>query len=40
MVMSPNSGNVAAAAHGTNSGVTQMFPLKLADKKVCVAFVS
>ncbi|EAA04687.4 AGAP007712-PA [Anopheles gambiae str. PEST] len=40
MVMSPNSGNVAAAAHGTNSGVTQMFPLKLADKKVCVAFIS
>uniref|UniRef100_A0A182U336 DH domain-containing protein n=1 Tax=Anopheles melas TaxID=34690 RepID=A0A182U336_9DIPT len=34
MVMSPNSGNVAAAAHGTNSGVTQMFPLKLADKKI------
>uniref|UniRef100_A0A182QXC4 DH domain-containing protein n=1 Tax=Anopheles farauti TaxID=69004 RepID=A0A182QXC4_9DIPT len=34
-VMSPNSGNVGMGSHAAGGGgVTQMFPLKLADKKI------
>uniref|UniRef100_A0A182JQW3 DH domain-containing protein n=1 Tax=Anopheles christyi TaxID=43041 RepID=A0A182JQW3_9DIPT len=36
LAISPNSGSVAMA----NTGVTQMFPLKLADKKVYAVFAS
>uniref|UniRef100_A0A182WIZ1 DH domain-containing protein n=1 Tax=Anopheles minimus TaxID=112268 RepID=A0A182WIZ1_9DIPT len=34
LVMSPNSSNPVLGSHPAATGVTQMFPLKLADKKI------